>query len=87
MITNGYSGDGGGFFRLSIDGEVVFDRWALNKATVDYVTLDLEAGAREVVFEHRGRPKWPYYRLEVGISRHGGRVDPATTAMAVGDRT
>jgi beta-glucosidase len=76
------SGDGGGFYRLLIDDEVVLDRWALNKATVDYVTLDLDAGARKVVFEHRGRPKWPYYRLEVGISRHGGRVDPAAAQMA-----
>ena len=76
------SGDGGGFYRLSIDGEVVFDRWALNKATVDYITLDLEAGARQVVFEHKGRPKWPYYRLEVGISKHGDRVDPSAVQMA-----
>jgi beta-glucosidase len=76
------SGDGGGFYRLSIDGEVVFDQWALNKATVDYLTLELEAGNRKVVFEHRGRPKWPYYRLEVGISRYGDRIDPAAAAMA-----
>jgi beta-glucosidase len=76
------SGDGGGFYRLSIDGKVVLDRWALNKATVDYVTVGLDAGAREVVFEHKGRPKWPYYRLEVGISRHGDRVDPSVTQMA-----
>lgn len=76
------SGDGGGFYRLLIDDEVVLDRWALNKATVDYVTLDLDAGSRKVVFEHRGRPKWPYYRLEVGISSHGGQVDPSAEQMA-----
>lgn len=76
------SGDGGGFYRLLIDDQVVIDRWELNKATVDYVTLDLDVGSHKFMFEHRGRPKWPDFRLEVGISKHGDRVDRSAMQMA-----
>ena len=76
------SGDGGGFYRLYVNGEVVLDNWSLNRAIVDYVTLDLESGAHEVVLEHHGRPKWPGARLQLGISRHGDRVGDAAMKLA-----
>ena len=76
------SGDGGGFYRLYLDGELVLDNWSLNRAIVDYVTLELESGAHEIVFEHRGRQKWPGARLQLGISRHGDRVDAAARELA-----
>ena len=76
------SGDGGGFYRLFVNGELVLDNWLLNKAIVDYVALELESGAHEIVFEHHGRPKWPGARLQLGISRHGDRVDAATRQLA-----
>ena len=76
------SGDGGGFYRLYLDGELVLDNWSLNRAIVDYVTLELESGAHEIVFEHHGRQKWPGARLQLGISRHGDRVDTAARELA-----
>jgi beta-glucosidase len=76
------SGDGGGFYRLSVNGTLVLDNWSLNRAIVDYATLELESGAHEIVFEHHGRQKWPGARLQLGISRHGDRVDVAARELA-----
>ena len=76
------SGDGGGFYRLYVNDELVLDNWSLNRAIVDYVTLELESGAHEVVLEHHGRPKWPGARLQLGISRHGDRVGAAAMELA-----
>jgi beta-glucosidase len=60
----------------------VLDNWSLNRAIVDYVTLDLESGAHEIVLEHHGRQKWPGERLQLGISRHDDRVDAAAVELA-----
>jgi beta-glucosidase len=76
------SGDGGGFYRLYLDGELVLDNWSLNRAIVDYVTLELASGAYEIVFEHHGRQKWPGARLQLGISRHGDRVGATVRELA-----
>ena len=51
------AGDRGGYYRVFIDDELVFDSWTLNTGIVDYVTLELAAGPHKVVFEHRGRQK------------------------------
>jgi beta-glucosidase len=76
------AGDRGGYYRVFIDDELVFDSWALNTAIVDYVTLELAPGPHKVVFEHRGRQKWPGDRLLLAISQHGDRVSDAAKAMA-----
>ena len=76
------AGDRGGYYRVFIDDELVFDSWTLNTAIVDYVTLELAAGPHKVVFEHRGRQKWPGDRLLLAISQHGDRVSDAARAMA-----
>jgi beta-glucosidase len=76
------AGDRGGYYRVLINDEPVLDSWTLNKAIVDYVTLDLAAGRHKVVLEHRGRPKWPGDRMQLAISRHGDRVSATAKAMA-----
>ena len=76
------AGDRGGYYRVLINDELVLDSWTLNKAIVDYVTLDLAAGRHKVVLEHRGRPKWPGDRMQLAISRHGNRVSATAKAMA-----
>jgi beta-glucosidase len=76
------SGDRGGYYRVMIDDELVLDSWTVNKAIVDYVTLELSAGTHKVVLEHRGRQKWPGERLQLAISRHGDRVTADSRAMA-----
>ncbi len=78
----GSSGDLGGLYRLSVDDRVVIDSWAVNKALLDYATVTLDAKPHKVVLEHHGRPKWPPTRIELGVSRHGDRVDPAAKALA-----
>lgn len=76
------SGDGGGFYRLYVNDELVLDNWSLNKAIVDYVALELDRGTHEIVLEHHGRQKWPGARLQLGISRHGDRVSAAAKELA-----
>jgi beta-glucosidase len=76
------AGDGGGFYRLYVDGELVLDNWDISRAVVDYVTLALEAGPHAVTLEQHGRQKWPGTRLQLGISRHGDRVPAAARALA-----
>lgn len=75
-------GDGGGFYRLYVDDRLVIDSWSIARALVDFETLTLDAGPHKVVLEHHGRPKWPGVRLELGISRHGERVEAAAQALA-----
>jgi beta-glucosidase len=76
------AGDRGGYYRVFIDDELVLDSWTLNKAIVDYVTLELDAGTHKVVLEHRGRQKWPGDRLQLAISPHDARVSREAIEMA-----
>jgi beta-glucosidase len=76
------AGDRGGYYRVFIDDELVFDSWTLNRAIVDYVTLELDAGTHKVVLEHRGRQKWPGDRLQLAISPHDARVSREAIDMA-----
>lgn len=76
------AGDGGGTYRLFVDDVLRLDSWIDNRALVDHVSLDLSAGSHKVVLEHHGRPKWPGERLELGIWRHGERVEEDACAMA-----
>ena len=76
------AGDGGGYYRLFVDDELLIDNWTLNRAIVDYVTVELASGAHKIVLEHRGRQKWPGERLQLGISRHGDRIDAAARELA-----
>ena len=76
------AGDGGGFYRLFVDDELLIDNWTVNRAIVDYVTIELASGTHKIVLEHRGRQKWPGERLQLGISRHGERIDAAARELA-----
>jgi beta-glucosidase len=76
------SGDGGGFYRLYVDDKLLIDNWTLNRAIVDYVTVELARGTHKIVLEHRGRQKWPGERLQLGISRQGDRIDAAARELA-----
>ncbi len=76
------AGDLGGLYRLFVNDELLIDNWSLNRAAVDYVTIELDSGAHRIVLEHHGRQKWPGERLQLGISRHGARVDAAARQLA-----
>jgi beta-glucosidase len=76
------AGDGGGFYRLYVNDEMLIDNWTLNRAIVDYETVELTSGTHKIVLEHRGRQKWPGARLQLGISGHGDRIDAAARELA-----
>jgi len=76
------AGDGGGFYRLFINDELLIDNWTLNKAIVDYATIELDSGTHKIILEHHGRQKWPGERLQLGISRHGDRVAATAKQLA-----
>ncbi len=76
------AGDRGFYYRVSIDDDLVINSWSINKAIVDYETIELAAGTHKVVLEHRGRQKWPGERLLLAISRQGDRVSEDAKAMA-----
>ena len=76
------AGDRGYYYRVLIDDAVVLDSWELNRAIVDYATIELPAGIHKVVLEHRGRQKWPGERLLLALSKHGNRVSDDAIAMA-----
>ena len=76
------AGDRGFYYRVFIDDELVLDSWTLNRAIVDYTTIELPAGTHKVMLEHRGRQKWPGERLMLALSKHGDRVSDDAKAMA-----
>jgi beta-glucosidase len=76
------AGDGGGYFRLFVDDKLLIDNWALSRAIVDYATIELASGTHKIVLEHHGRQKWPGERLQLGISRHGNRIEAAALELA-----
>jgi beta-glucosidase len=77
----GSSGDGGGYYRVRVDGKVVLDDWGLSKAGLNVVQVALEARPHEVVLEHHGRPKWES-SLRMGLSHRGDRVAADAKALA-----
>lgn len=78
------SGDNGGYNRVFVDDELVIDNWGIAKSLVDEVSIELEAGPHKLVIEQHGRSKWPYDRLEVGITRRGSHVSDEAKALAAG---
>jgi len=76
------NGEGGGSYRLFVDGNLVFDNWTHFKALANEATLDLDAKAHKVVLEHKGRPTWDQPRLSIGIVPKGTSVIAEAKAMA-----
>jgi beta-glucosidase len=81
-FTVGTIGDGGGHYRLTVDGVVVIDRWDREGAVLDTVARQLTAGPHAVRVEHHRRCKWPADRLDLSISRRGSRVSQRARELA-----
>jgi beta-glucosidase len=76
------TGEDGGFYRLYVDGQLVFDNWKINTAIANSTSLQLEASAHKFVLEHRGRSRWLGAKLKLGIMFHDGVVDQQAKMLA-----
>jgi beta-glucosidase len=76
------TGEAGGFYRLYVDNQLVFDNWTLTTAIMNSTSLQLEAKPHKVVLEHHGRPDWLGTRLRLGIVPADSVVRPEAKALA-----
>jgi beta-glucosidase len=76
------TGEDGGFYRLTIDDQVVFDNWQVNTAVMNSKAVQLTAAPHKIVLEHHGRSGWLGNRLRLGIVGRDEVVDPDAKAIA-----
>jgi len=76
------TGEDGGFYRLYVDGNPVFDNWQVNKALMNSTSLHLEETSHKFVLEHHGRSGWLGTKLKFGIVPHDGFVDQRAKLLA-----
>lgn len=76
------TGDDGGYFRLYVDGKLIFDHWNSGMTMVPWTTLSLEASPHKIVLEHRGRSRRPRERLQLGIMQHDAVVSAEARKLA-----
>jgi len=76
------SGEDGGFYRLYVDGQIVFDNWKVSTAIMNSTSLQLEATPHKFVLEHRGRSRWLGAKLRLGVMPHDGVVDEQAKLLA-----
>jgi beta-glucosidase len=76
------TGEDGGYYRLLVDGKLVFDNWKVATAEVNCTGLSLDASPHKVVLEHRGRSAWLGTRFRLGIFRRDGVVDSEAKKLA-----
>src|SRR5262249_40783530 len=76
------TGEDGGFYRLYVDGQLVFDNWKINTAIMNLTSLQLESKPHKFVLEHHGRSDWLGKRLRLGIMAHDGVVDQQAKLLA-----
>jgi beta-glucosidase len=76
------TGEDGGFYRLYIDGKLVFDNWKMATALMDSATLQLDAKPHKIVLEHHGRSDWLGTKLRLGIVPHDEILDREAKPLA-----
>jgi beta-glucosidase len=76
------SGEDGGFYRLYVDGQLVFDNWTVTTALMNSISLQFEATSHKFVLEHHGRSHWLGAKLRLGIVPHDGVVDQQAKLLA-----
>jgi beta-glucosidase len=76
------TGEDGGYYRLYVDGNLVFDNWKAAKTLANWKSLSLEATPHKIVLEHHGRSEWLGRRLRLGIVRHDAVVDDNAKKLA-----
>jgi beta-glucosidase len=68
------TGEDGGFYRLYVDGQLVFDNWTMSTAIMNSTSVQFEATVHRVVLEHHGRSRWQSTKLRMGIFPHDSSV-------------
>src|SRR5262249_30501985 len=76
------TGEDGGFYRLYVDDQLVFDNWSICTAIMNSTSLQFEATAHKVVLEHHGRSQWRATKLRMGILPHDSVVDQQVKLLA-----
>lgn len=78
------TGEDGGFFRLYLDGLLIFDNWTTSRAAVSQARVNIvdSAKPRKVVLEQHGRSGWLGTRMQFGIVRHGSIVSEEAKKLA-----
>jgi beta-glucosidase len=76
------TGEDGGYYRLYVDGDMVFDNWKSAKTLANWKSFSLEAAPHKIVLEHHGQSRWLGRRLQVGIVRHDSVVDESAKKLA-----
>ncbi|HLJ27756.1 MAG TPA: glycoside hydrolase family 3 C-terminal domain-containing protein [Candidatus Angelobacter sp.] len=76
------TGEDGGFYRLYVDGKLVFDNQKQTTAIMNSASLQLEATAHKFVLEHQGRSRWLGSKLKLGVIPHDGVVDQQAKLLA-----
>ena len=76
------TGEDGGFYRLYVDGQLVFDNWNVTTALMNSVSLQFEATSHKFVLEHHGRSGWLGTRLRLGVVPHDGVVEQQAKLLA-----
>lgn len=76
------TGEDGGYYRLFVDGKLLFDDWNAAKAMVNWTTQSLEASPHKIVLEHHGRSRWLGPRFRLGIIGHDAVLDAETRKLA-----
>src|SRR5216684_3028041 len=76
------SGEDGGFYRLYVDGQLVFDNWTVNTALMNPISLQFEATSHKFVLEHHGRSHWLGAKLRLGIFPHDDVIDQEAKLLA-----
>ena len=76
------SGEDGGYYRLYLDGKVVFDSWATAPTAVSQARVTLDTRAHKIVLEQHGRSRWIGSRFQFSISRSGTLADAEAKKLA-----
>ncbi|HXM51304.1 MAG TPA: glycoside hydrolase family 3 C-terminal domain-containing protein [Pyrinomonadaceae bacterium] len=76
------SGEDGGYYRLFLDGKVVFDSWATAPTAVSQARVTLDTRAHKIVLEQHGRSRWIGSRFQFSISRTGTLADAEGKKLA-----
>src|SRR5260221_2832640 len=76
------SGEDGGFYRLYVDGQLVFDNWSVNTALMNPISLQFEATSHKFVLEHHGCSHWLGAKLRLGIFPHDDVIDQEAKLLA-----
>jgi beta-glucosidase len=76
------TGEAGGYYRVFLNGHLIFDDWKEARSLVGFTTMTLVAGPHKVVVDHHGRPGFLGTRFRFGIVRQGTYVSQSAKRIA-----